>query len=108
MLTTLIGTALLLAACETTGGMSVEAKKGGFEYAPKSLTIKANTDTTITLKNSDAVTHDWVIADKNIKIEAAPGKNASASVTLPAGTYKVICTQPGHEAAGMVGQLTVN
>lgn len=110
VLATLTGTALLAAACSGGGGggTTVTAKKGGFAFEPANLTIKANTPTTITLKNPDAVIHDWVIADKNIKIEAAPGKDASGSVNLPAGTYKVVCTQPGHEAAGMIGQLTVS
>lgn len=107
---TLTGTALLAAACSGGGGggTTVSAKKGGFAFDPASLTIKANTPTTITLKNPDAVRHDWVIADKNIKIVADPGKEGTGSVNLPAGTYKVVCTEPGHEAAGMVGQLVVS
>jgi len=30
------------------------------------------------------------------------------SVTLPAGRYAVVCNLPGHYAAGMYAQLTVN
>lgn len=109
LLSTLAGAALLAVACTSGGGGTVvEAKKGGFEFIPKDVKISANTATTITFKNPDAVIHDWVIPDKNIKIEAAPGKEASTSVNLPAGTYRVVCTQPGHEAAGMVGQLIVS
>jgi uncharacterized cupredoxin-like copper-binding protein len=27
--------------------------------------------------------------------------------TIAAGSYEIYCTQPGHEAQGMVGKLTI-
>jgi uncharacterized cupredoxin-like copper-binding protein len=39
---------------------------------------------------------------------AQPGQSASITFTpSQAGTYQVFCDQPGHQAAGMVGQLVV-
>jgi hypothetical protein len=35
------------------------------------------------------------------------GARKSGKVDLPAGTYTIYCTVPGHEAAGMKGSLTV-
>jgi hypothetical protein len=38
---------------------------------------------------------------------AEAGERTSASGTLPAGTYKVYCALPGHDAAGMHATLEV-
>ena len=35
------------------------------------------------------------------------GTRKSGKIDLPAGTYTIYCTVPGHEAAGMKGSLTV-
>jgi plastocyanin len=36
-----------------------------------------------------------------------PGKNATLTVNLQAGTYQVVCSVPGHVQLGMLVQLTV-
>jgi plastocyanin len=38
---------------------------------------------------------------------AESGERQKASGTLAAGTYKVYCTLPGHDAQGMHARLTV-
>jgi uncharacterized cupredoxin-like copper-binding protein len=37
-----------------------------------------------------------------------PGSSGWVSVTLPPGRYELVCNLPGHYAAGMYTQLTVN
>ena len=39
--------------------------------------------------------------------ELDPGKSGKLTVTLPAGTYLLICNQPGHYEAGMWAEFTV-
>ena len=51
--------------------------------------------------------HDLKIAGKKTPV-LAPGKSATLSVRFPkAGSYRFICTVPGHAAAGMKGVLKV-
>jgi uncharacterized cupredoxin-like copper-binding protein len=38
----------------------------------------------------------------------APATSGWVTVTLPPGRYEVVCNLPGHYAAGMYAQLTVN
>jgi plastocyanin len=98
----------IAAGCTSGGGANtVVAPRGKFEFAPPTLTIPANTAVTVTLENKDAVIHNWVVQGKTIDIKAQPGKTASGTVNLPAGEYVIVCNEPGHEAAGMVGKLIV-
>jgi len=41
-------------------------------------------------------------------VETAPGAVTDASATLPAGSYVLYCSLPGHEAAGMHALLSVS
>ena len=54
--------------------------------------------------------HDWTPQGLGMTMaaHAVPGGAAVARFTpTQVGTFKVICTEPGHEAAGMVGELVV-
>jgi uncharacterized cupredoxin-like copper-binding protein len=37
-----------------------------------------------------------------------PGASGWVTVTLPPGRYELVCNLPGHYAAGMYTQLTVD
>ena len=79
-----------------------------FRYDPPELTISAAESTTIRLVNKDVVEHDYTIDELDLKIDAPTGGSGEATLTGTApGTYRVYCTIPGHEAAGMVGSLIV-
>jgi nitrite reductase (NO-forming) len=117
----LVAALLLLAACtgrgggSGAGGLVIVAKRGAFEFVPANVTAPLNVATTVTLQNPDSQIHDWTIDNipvggtpQRVHIVADPGRNVSQTFTFTqAGTYRVYCSQPGHEAAGMVGQLTV-
>ncbi len=85
----------------------VAGANGTLRYTPQDPTTKAGCiavtvtiDGTHTLQFDDpAAANAFPLLDVNQKTWA--GK-------LPAGTYKFHCTIPGHEAAGMVGSLTVS
>ena len=65
----------------------------------------------LVLENVDpALVHDFVIEDLGIdsgKV-AAGEKTIVEFVAERAGSFRIICTEPGHEAGGMVGTFTVN
>ena len=85
------------------GALVIEASEFAFE--PESVTIASNTDVELTLDNVGAVEHDWAVEELDINIHADPGETTTETVNVPAGTYEVICTIPGHAEAGMVGTL---
>jgi uncharacterized cupredoxin-like copper-binding protein len=59
-----------------------------------------------TVVNRGTIAHDFWINGKVTPL-ISPGKSASLTVDLSAGTFQYVCTVPGHSAAGMKGTLTV-
>jgi uncharacterized cupredoxin-like copper-binding protein len=107
---------VLLAACG--GGSSgppagaITVKLTDYKFNP--ATIEAPSGKVVFyLVNSGALTHDMVIRDSSDKQIAsselvAPGDSSVFTVgSIAAGSYKIVCTQPGHEALGMTGTLKV-
>ena len=76
-------------------------------FKPKRLPIAADTDVDISLENTGAAVHTFVIDELKIKVEVAPGETGSAMINAPAGKYTFYCDVPGHREAGMEGILNV-
>lgn len=65
----------------------------------------------VTLDCPGTVPHNLVIegvAGGEELLECEGGDQPSTTIDIEPGTYRFICTVPGHEAAGMVGELTVS
>lgn len=103
----------LLLACAPSGGggggggITVTATE--FKFDPANLTVKRGQEVVVTIQNRGTVVHDWVIKDLNVQSpKIQPGQSATVRFTPQrSGTFKIECIEPGHAAAGMVGQLTV-
>lgn len=91
------------------GGTRLEVTATEFQFAPADLTAPADTPVTIVLTNEGAVEHDLVIEETAEKVvHVAAGETGEGQITLPAGTYTIYCSIPGHREAGMEGTLTVS
>jgi len=125
----LILATLLLSACsgsaagQPTTTLTVDMME--FMFDPKSFTIPAGEEISLELTNSGAVEHNFVILKKGVTAEGnfehdanleqilfeaklGPGEAGSFTFTIAeAGEYQVICSIPGHLAAGMAGKLNV-
>jgi uncharacterized cupredoxin-like copper-binding protein len=82
---------------------SVTAKEYKFTLSSKSL---KHGKVTFRVTNKGKLAHDFKIAGKKTKI-LQKGKSATLTVTLRKGTYKYVCTIPGHADKGMTGKLRV-
>jgi plastocyanin len=110
----------LLAVAVGCGGSSGTAQPAGsfkvtmteFKFNPSAITVKPGT-TTFFLVNQGSVAHDMVIETQSgQRVAGSELVQAGAEATftasnLAAGSYLIVCTQPGHEAAGMKGTLSV-
>lgn len=74
------------------------------------LNAKPGDTVQITLLNGDGAQHDVAVPALNAKSEFITGKGTSSVLVFKVdkeGKFKYVCTVPGHEAAGMVGELIV-
>lgn len=126
--------ALLMAACggggggsETTAPEPVTLSFAGFDefrYDPEAASAPAGAQVTVNFTNEGVLEHDWMLAAEGVDLAAVTAEDAvvpaahsgviaggatnTFSFTAPAaGTYQIVCTVPGHAAAGMVGTFTV-
>jgi plastocyanin len=92
---------------------SLEVGMTEFRFAPSGLSVKPGR-TTFFLVNSGTVAHDLVIDGPTGSRVAAselvqPGGTSTFTVdNLAAGSYRIVCDQPGHESSGMKGTLSVS
>lgn len=76
-------------------------------FKPSKLTVPADTDITIELKNTGVLAHDFMISSLDISSGLInPGETGSVQASIPAGSYEFICSVEGHADAGMYGTLT--
>ena len=110
--------AVLLAACGGRGqpggtvppppGTTLTVEESEFRIVPQDLAARAGR-LTFQIKNVGTVEHNFVVEGTAVKVESIQsGETQTATVDLAAGTYRMVCTIPGHEEAGMVGTLEVS
>jgi plastocyanin len=95
------------------GGQTVRISAdptGQLKFNTTKLSAKAGSDT-FAFTNEAPLAHDFTIeSSSGSKVGATPvfaGGTKSFTANLKPGTYKFLCTVPGHAAAGMKGTLTV-
>jgi len=89
--------------------LSLTTDAGGqLKFDKSALSAPAGT-VTITLKNTQDLSHDIAIKGGVDVKGSIVGKGATSTVTvkLKPGQYTFYCSVPGHEAAGVNGALTV-
>lgn len=102
-----------LAATDDAAKASITVKAGDFAFEPKTLEMRAGEPTRIELVNQGKVEHALVVAEPSgtgewIHLHAQPGTTDAGTYEIDApGSYKVLCTIPGHTEAGMAAQLLV-
>ncbi len=105
---------------DAAGDVTVSAVDIAFE--PDAWTVTADAESSITVNNDGAADHNWTALEQGTEIagedefdpstvlvataDLAGGESETITETFAAGSYQVICTIPGHFAAGMVGTLT--
>jgi plastocyanin len=115
-------TAALLAAAVLTGcggaGPTVQVRDQRAEIALDDFLIKPQNvraqagELTFSVTNEGRLGHNLRLrggpgGEQVITTTLLPGKAATESVTLAAGTYTMLCTVANHEQLGMTGRLVV-
>jgi nitrite reductase (NO-forming) len=108
---------VLLGAC---GGSPASQPSGStkvtmteFHFEPSTISVPSG-KAVFFLVNAGTTSHDMIIRDSSgTKVAGSELISAGDSFvftvdTIAAGTYTYFCDQPGHEASGMKGTLTVS
>jgi P-type Cu+ transporter len=79
-------------------------------FIPAVVHVTAGRFVILELVNEDPVFHDWTVEGlTNIDAPARPGQTARIRFLIDRpGSYRVVCSVPGHAAAGMTGTLVVD
>jgi uncharacterized cupredoxin-like copper-binding protein len=76
-----------------------------YRFTPSSISVSHGA-VTFRFTNRGKIGHDLNVDGKTTPV-INPGKTASITVSLKKGTYRFICTVPGHSQLGMRGTLKV-
>ncbi|HVT78251.1 MAG TPA: cupredoxin domain-containing protein [Acidimicrobiales bacterium] len=77
------------------------------EFSTNRLTAHPG-DIGVVFRNKDLFWHTFTIRKLHVNLRVATsGRGRVVIKDVPAGTYRFICAIPGHEAAGMKGELVV-
>ncbi|HUH97417.1 MAG TPA: plastocyanin/azurin family copper-binding protein [Anaerolineales bacterium] len=123
-----LGFLLALAACGGSSSPSnvIHVTLTDFQFSPNTFTVPAGAQISFTAVNSGAVEHSFVIMKLGVQVKdhftdadmqnaywkqlaIEPGQTITDTFTAPgeAGTYQIVCAEPGHFEAGMVAKLIV-
>jgi uncharacterized cupredoxin-like copper-binding protein len=112
-------TLALLSGCGGGGGTttqpsgSTKVSMTEFKFTPSDISVSAGKVVFFVVNDGNGTSHDLVIRDGTGKTVAKSELVSSGDSTvltvdnIAAGTYTIFCDQPGHEASGMKGTLTV-
>jgi P-type Cu+ transporter len=78
-------------------------------FTPADLRVDAGRTVVLSFRNDDPMFHDWEVEGlANVDAGARPGQTRTIRFTIDEpGTYRILCTVPGHAEAGMAGTLVV-
>lgn len=103
--------ASLQAAC---AGPSSQAalRLSEYRYEPARVRAAAGQPFTLTVVNEGKTAHNLVVefgaGEPTVALEVLPGRRQALTFTAPApGSYRFVCTIPGHSSSGMTGVLLV-
>jgi plastocyanin len=104
---------LALAACGTSassgsGGLSESLTASNYQFSPASFSAPANSQVTVTIKNSEASTkHNFTIKEFGINEDLDAGQTVTKTFTVAGNaTVTYYCEYHG-DSKGMKGTLTV-
>jgi Cu+-exporting ATPase len=88
--------------------VTVIARDARFE--PAHLTLQQGRTVVLSFRNDDPIFHDWEVEGlANVDAGARPGQTQRIRFRIDEpGTYRIVCTVPGHADAGMAGTLQVD
>jgi uncharacterized cupredoxin-like copper-binding protein len=98
-------------AGESTTTNATSITERDFKFDTPDVTV-AGSAVSLAVTNAGPTIHDLSIRDASGKVlgeteDLKAGASEALTLSLPAGTYVMFCSLPGHESLGLKGTLTV-
>lgn len=110
--TAMLGAAALGLAAAQAQAQVHEVTVAGqeFKFAPKRIEAEVGESVEIRFENEGRLSHNLTFKGLEAKTETIQaGSTTTVTVTPDSpGTYRFVCTVPGHAQAGMTGRLVVS
>ena len=95
-------------AAPVEGAETLPVTAVDIDFKPDSIELTAGEPANIEVTNEGAAEHDFTLEEADVHINVPPGESKASAVTVDEpGTYKAICTVPGHADAGMTIDVNV-
>lgn len=109
LLLLIITISLLTVGCGTPKVREVNISLTEFSFTPAQIEARSGERLRLVLTNAGKLSHRFVSEDLKASRDIAPGTTETVDVIIPGnkGSYAFTCDVPGHEQAGMRGQLEV-
>ena len=97
------------AGAAASGPVTIDLAMLDISFDQTEITVPANTEITINLVNSGALTHSFDIDELNVHSgDYAAGQSGTVTFNSGApGEYEFYCAIPGHRESGMAGKIIV-
>lgn len=94
------------------GGDEIRVKADEYSFDPGRVVVDgARPRIRLRLENAGSLAHNIHVLDGERDLGGVPsfsaGESRSASVAVPPGSYRLVCTVGDHEELGMTGELEV-
>ena len=92
---------------------SVKVTMTEFKFDPSTISVPAGKVVFYLVNAGNGTSHNFIIRDSSGKkiagseLVSAGDQSVFTVDNIAAGSYTIFCDQPGHEASGMKGTLTV-
>jgi glucose dehydrogenase/plastocyanin len=91
---------------DANGVLTLTIEAIDIAFSATTIAIPANTDVQLTVTNTGALQHDFMIDNPPVYSGMIPSQaSATVLLNLPAGSYQYYCTVEGHAEAGMIGTV---
>jgi uncharacterized cupredoxin-like copper-binding protein len=114
---TTVAPASSVAASATTGAASAPAAVNGIPMTVKDFALEPGDvegagSLTLAVTNAGPTVHNVAVRNATgarvaTTSDLKPGASEPLALELPAGTYVLYCSLPGHESLGIKGSLTI-
>ena len=100
-------------AAPDSADRTISVTASEFEFSPSTLTVAPGETVRVELANDGQIAHNFTVETLDASTATIqPGKTSTLTFTAPeeSGTYPIrfVCSVPGHEDAGMIGEIVVS